>query len=1076
MPNALSSPTMLGLYINSFKKGSGIDPYTELLGTDGFGNYSGGNKLTDLFNYTNQYAYNYGLFYGLTDSSFTSSVTSEQFLAAPGFGQDILYNVFPIAHAAGMINRAAICDLAQPQMTPITVGPSHYTGSDGISQVVKIVNWNASVSYDATRIFNWINFETEFWNFPYQDALPKTGTIVGLNVNSTTTEARFSPVGSGSFAGIGVNDFIFLNGQWRQVIQVVNNGLIRLDRPWTTPGVSGAWSYLSFATANSTVDYETFLYRVTKACQYIADFGSGELIDIYVGFPSYDFKSTYPAGYPRQLAKLYQAGVTKILLTDYYRLPQWNYINGDYASGATYTGCVTTVASNIVTGINTNLIFPGLHVSGPGIASNTTIVSVGTNSFTMSTSAAFTNTNNSLRLYTFPGSYHRVTDDIVSDATLRELGQIMSMETATKNNSSTPTANINNNFCGYFMDGRSILPHSGSTNFWPVNAGNTAITNSAPMFEPDITWNPLSMDEAWQYVAETAPTGAGYVTKGSNTFNDYITAGGTTGTNLDSYIDFNTLIVFDQEFMRQLNITPAVALNTSITGSNVSCNGYTDGTAAVSVSGGVGPYTYLWDDPLVSTTSSITGLAAGTYTCLVTDSAATTSSPSITITEPAVLGIADWENSDTACSGGLGSIRLNDVVGGYGNYLACVVPAGDLPTGWVSFTGTSPGLVFPNLTAGLYDLYLADGNPLNNCFSVVSGITIGQGGLATISCTNTNVTCPGGSNGTITTSPASSFTSYTLFDNLALPVQSNNTGVFNNLSAGYYSVWGVTGVCTTNLVGVTITEPTTISLSGTTTSPTCYNGTGGAINIGASGGTGAFSYILQYPSGLQVSNMTGNFLSLSPGTYTVYAEDSLGCQGGLTAFVVTNPSQITATYAVTQPIQGSSTTGSITLQSITGGAGGYTYLWSTGDTVASLTDLVPGTYTVTITDDNSCSVTQSFTIRLECDTFTLEEMKIAAYKAQCCTGELALKYIRLVKEGRQDLANALMPNIKALTMIIETLYCTSTPGEEPRISCADMQNLLDQINNLCDCDCCKDPNTETINVTYDPITGTIKQV
>ena len=45
-----------------------------------------------------------------------------------------------------------------------------------------------------------------------------------------------------------------------------------------------------------------------------------------------------------------------------------------------------------------------------------------------------------------------------------------------------------------------------------------------------------------------------------------------------------------------------------------------------------------------------------------------------------------------------------------------------------------------------------------------------------------------------------------------------------------------------------------------------------------------------------------------------------------------------------------------------GGAGGYTYLWSNGATTATVTGLSAGTYTVTVYDSNGCIVTQSFTI------------------------------------------------------------------------------------------------------------------
>lgn len=47
---------------------------------------------------------------------------------------------------------------------------------------------------------------------------------------------------------------------------------------------------------------------------------------------------------------------------------------------------------------------------------------------------------------------------------------------------------------------------------------------------------------------------------------------------------------------------------------------------------------------------------------------------------------------------------------------------------------------------------------------------------------------------------------------------------------------------------------------------------------------------------------------------------------------------------------------------VTQGTASYTYLWSTGATTANLTNLIPGTYTLTVTDANGCVVTQSITL------------------------------------------------------------------------------------------------------------------
>ena len=51
--------------------------------------------------------------------------------------------------------------------------------------------------------------------------------------------------------------------------------------------------------------------------------------------------------------------------------------------------------------------------------------------------------------------------------------------------------------------------------------------------------------------------------------------------------------------------------------SNASCNGFADGGASASATGGPGSYTYTWSN--AATTASITGVLAGTYSVTVTD-------------------------------------------------------------------------------------------------------------------------------------------------------------------------------------------------------------------------------------------------------------------------------------------------------------------------------------------------------------------------------------------------------------------------------------------------------------------------
>lgn len=95
------------------------------------------------------------------------------------------------------------------------------------------------------------------------------------------------------------------------------------------------------------------------------------------------------------------------------------------------------------------------------------------------------------------------------------------------------------------------------------------------------------------------------------------------------------------------NCCPVVPFTTTPSGSGVSCNAACDGTASVVVNGGTAPYTYSWS-PGSMTTSSVSGLCAGTYTITVTDNTGGTVVNSVTIAEPPA--ITSSENIDV-CSG-----------------------------------------------------------------------------------------------------------------------------------------------------------------------------------------------------------------------------------------------------------------------------------------------------------------------------------------------------------------------------------------------------------------------------------------
>ena len=72
--------------------------------------------------------------------------------------------------------------------------------------------------------------------------------------------------------------------------------------------------------------------------------------------------------------------------------------------------------------------------------------------------------------------------------------------------------------------------------------------------------------------------------------------------------------------------------------SHVSCNGACDGSATVTADGGVGPYTYQWDDPGGQQAGTALGLCPGSYVVVITDAAGDTVARSVTIAELDSLG------------------------------------------------------------------------------------------------------------------------------------------------------------------------------------------------------------------------------------------------------------------------------------------------------------------------------------------------------------------------------------------------------------------------------------------------------
>jgi gliding motility-associated-like protein len=218
----------------------------------------------------------------------------------------------------------------------------------------------------------------------------------------------------------------------------------------------------------------------------------------------------------------------------------------------------------------------------------------------------------------------------------------------------------------------------------------------------------------------------------------------------------------------------------------------------------------------------------------------------------------------------------------------------------------------------------------------------------------TNIACNGGSNGSATVTASGGNAPYTYSWS-----PSGGTGVTaSGLAAGTYTCTITDNSSVSITKTFTITQP--VALSATAASQTnvsCNGGSNGTATVLTTGGAGGYTYSWS-PSGGTGATASG----LSAGTYTVTVTDANSCQA-TRSFTITQPTALSATAASQTNVSCNGGSNGTATVLTTGGAGGYTYSWSPfGGTSAIASGLSAGTYTVTVTDANSCQATRSFAI------------------------------------------------------------------------------------------------------------------
>ncbi len=321
----------------------------------------------------------------------------------------------------------------------------------------------------------------------------------------------------------------------------------------------------------------------------------------------------------------------------------------------------------------------------------------------------------------------------------------------------------------------------------------------------------------------------------------------------------------------EIVLTEPEPLKTEIVPTHITCEvpGFNNGSANLTVTGGVAPYSYLWSNG--AATEDISGLTQGNYIvsvtdfngCKITDSTTINLPPPVTFT----FSISDYNGYNISCNG-------------YSNgYISITPVSGEAPfvyswQGPDGFSSTDQNI--SGLKAGQYQLVVTD---VNSCIATYVFDLTEPGRLG-----------------------------------INLELSRSNEGNYNINCAG-----DKTGFIRAEAVNYVV-APTFL-----------------------------------WPDGYIGRERE----ELGAGNYRLIVMDQNGCYADTTV-VLFEPDSIKIVFTVNPPFCDDSPDGEISIE-VTGGIepGGYTYRWGDNSTGGGITNIGRGLYTVTVTDANNCSVSDS---------------------------------------------------------------------------------------------------------------------
>ena len=369
---------------------------------------------------------------------------------------------------------------------------------------------------------------------------------------------------------------------------------------------------------------------------------------------------------------------------------------------------------------------------------------------------------------------------------------------------------------------------------------------------------------------------------------------------------------------------------------NVNCFGDATGSITTMVTGGTpGTTGYLYEWTTGATTPDLDNLVSDNYFVTVTDELGCTVASGTGISEPPVLTNTATADNVSCFGDANGSVFVQ-------------ANGGTSPYEYIWNTGSTDQLL-EDLSPGTYTVTMTDAFGCTN----EDILEVTEPTELMLSSSTTDIDCYGAFTGEIDltisggTSASGSYST------------SWSTGQFSEdidqLSAGNYEVIITDDNGCQILENFTLIQSDELIPAVIAADVSCYEYADGSVSVTVSGGNAPYTY--DWSTG-ETTEQIGN---LPAGDYAVTITDVLGCEISAESEVTEPELLFIPDYFVQEAGCKTGADGSVNI-TVEGGTPDYSFNWSNGVATEDIEGVPGGSYTVTVSDANACSVSQTFDI------------------------------------------------------------------------------------------------------------------